>query len=335
VLMRLLRGAGVTGLGAMAEVGPGAVIRPLLSVRRSTIRDYLADLGAAFVEDSTNASLAHDRNRVRHHLIPLLERDYVSGLSERLGELAAEMRQVDNLLNALAERALRECRGHDGALDVVRFKALDAAVAAASMRRYVASVVGALAGFERSHIQALCALANEGPPNGRIALPGGWFGRRRYGKLFLVHGEKHNDVAPAFDVPLVLEGETVIEAAATIFRCHLVPRASLRMPRDTAQAVFDARNLNAGLSVRNFRPGDRIAPLGLGGTRKLKDVFIEHKVPKEERRRFPVVLLDGRVAWLPGLVRSSLALVTGETKQVVHLSATSGHCVEFKPRATV
>jgi tRNA(Ile)-lysidine synthase len=335
VLLRMLRGAGVTGLGAMAEAGPGAVIRPLLSVRRSAIRDYLAHIAAAFVDDSTNASLAHERNRVRHHLIPLLERDYAPGLTEHLGELSAEMRQVDDLLDGLAERALRKCRDHDGVLDVVSFKALHAAVAAAAMRRYVAAIVGGLAGFERSHILALCALAGEGPPNGRIALPGGWFARRRYGKLLLVNGEKHNNVAPTFDVPLALEGDTLIEAAGTIFRSRLVPRELVRMPHDTSQALFDSCRLKAGLSVRNFRPGDRIAPLGLGGTRKVKDVFIEHKLPTEQRRRFPVVLLDDRVAWLPGLVRSSLALVTRETKQVVHLSATSGHCVEFKPRATV
>jgi tRNA(Ile)-lysidine synthase len=335
VLMRLMRGAGVTGLGAMAQAGPCKVLRPLLRVRRRAVLNYLAEIRAAFVEDSTNAALKHDRNRVRHQLVPLLERDYAPGLTERLGELAGEMRQVDDLLETLVQRSLRECLDSDGALDVPRFQALHGAIAAALMRRYVASTVGDLAGFERSHIQALCALARTGPPNGRIVLPDGWLGRRRYGKLLLVRGQKHNDVAPAFDVPLALEGVTVVEGAGTTFHSELVPRVSLRMPHDPAQAVFDARGLNTGLSVRSFKPGDRIAPLGLSGSRKVKDVFIEHKLPTEQRRRFPIVLLDGRVAWLPGLVRSNLALVTSETKEVVQLWANSGRCVEFKPRATV
>jgi tRNA(Ile)-lysidine synthase len=71
------------------------------------------------------------------------------------------------------------------------------------------------------------------------------------------------------------------------------------------------------------------------GSRKVKDVFIEHKIPSDQRRRFPVVLLEGRVAWLPGLVRSNLALVTGQTTEVVRLTAASGRCLGFSPRDSV
>jgi tRNA(Ile)-lysidine synthase len=335
VMLRLLRGAGVTGLGAMAELGAGKIIRPLLQVRRSTIVDYLGAIGATFVQDSTNASLKHDRNRVRHRLMPLLEREYAPGLSGRLVELAAEMRQVDDLLGTLAQDSERECLNQDGSLNVVRFKRLHPAVAAALMRRYVALAVGNLLGFERSHFEALCGLAHGGPPNGRIVLPYGWLARRIYGKLLLLRSDKHNDVAPAFEVALAVEGVTVVESARTIFQSALLPRASASMPHDATEAVFDVRALRAGLVARNFNPGDRITPLGVAGSRKVKDVFIEHKIPGDQRRRFPVVLLEGRVAWLPGLVRSNLGLVTGQTREVVWLTAASERCLEFSPRASV
>ncbi len=324
VMLRLMRGAGVTGLGAMAESGAGKIIRPLLQVRRSAILQYLGAIGAAFVEDSTNASLKHDRNRMRHRLMPLLERDYAPGLVGRLVELAAEMREVDDLLGTLAQDSVGECLNQDGSLDVDRFKRLHPAVASALMRRYVADVAGNLLGFERSHIEALCALARGGPPNGRIVLPYGWLARRRYGKLLVLRAEKHNDVAAAFEVVLAVEGVTVVASARTIFQSALVPRALAPMPHDATEALFDARSLGAGLIARNFNPGDRITPLGVAGSRKVKDVFIERKIPSDQRRRFPVVLLEGRVAWLPGLVRSNLALVTAETTEVVRLTATSG-----------
>jgi tRNA(Ile)-lysidine synthase len=335
VMLRLLRGAGVTGLGAMAETGPGKIIRPLLGVRRAAILEYLSAIGAAFVEDSTNASLMYDRNRVRHRLMPLLERDYAPGLTGRLVELAAEMRDVDDLLGRLAQDSMRECLNGDGSLDIAAFKRLHPAVAAALMRRYVTSGAGNLLGFERSHIEAMCKLAREGPPNGRIVLPGGWLMRRRYGKMLLVRSEKRHDAAPAFEIPLAVQGVTVVEAAGTTFESALIPRARILMPHDATEAVFDARRLGAGLWVRNFKPGDRIAPFGMSGSRKVKDVFIEHKIPTELRQRFPVVLLEDRVAWLPGLVRSNLAPVTAETTEIVRLSATSGHCLEFNRRASV
>jgi tRNA(Ile)-lysidine synthase len=128
---------------------------------------------------------------------------------------------------------------------------------------------------------------------------------------------------------------TVVEPAQAVFHFALVSRAAAWMPRDTTEAVFDATEIGAGLWVRNFRPGDRIVPLGMSGSRKVKDVFIQHKIPTEDRKRFPVVSLEGRVAWLPGLVRSNLAMVTSDTTKIVRLSVTSGRCLELNPRATV
>jgi tRNA(Ile)-lysidine synthase len=335
VMMRLLRGAGVTGLGAMAEVSAGDVIRPLLEVRRSAILAYLDEIGARFVEDSTNASLKYDRNRVRHRLMPLLEREFAPGLSGRLVELAAEMRQVDDMLRGRAEDAYAACRESGGALNLDRFTCLHPALAAATMRRYLAAAVGNLMGFERSHIESLLRLCLKGPPNGRIVLPDGWLARRRYGKLCLVKGEKSSEGAVAFEVPLAVEGMTVVHEAQVVFESELMPRARAPMPQDAFEAVFDARRISAGLSVRNFNRGDRIAPLGVPGSRKVKDVFIDNKIPPQQRGRFPVVSLEGRVAWLPGLVRSNVALVTEHTAQVVRLSVKSEHCAEFKPRASV
>jgi tRNA(Ile)-lysidine synthase len=327
VMLRLLRGAGIDGLGAMAESGPGKIIRPLLAVRRSEVLRYLDQAGAVFVEDSTNASLEHDRNRVRHRLVPLLEGEYAPGLTERLAGLAAEMREVDDLLRSLAEPALRHCLKEDGSLELVAFRQLHPAVASVLMRIYVASKVGSLEGFGRAHIDSLLALAHGGRPNGRVRLPGLWLATRRYGKLVLVRGQQDQDVAPAFEAPLTLDGVTVVEAAEIAFQSRVIPRARLRMPRNANAAVFDAHALGNGLSIRNFRPGDRISPFGVPGSRKVKDVFIDRKIPTEQRRRFPLVLVDGSVAWMPGLVRSKLALVTDETTEVVQLAVASRRCL--------
>ena len=327
VMLRLLRGAGVAGLGAMAEAGPGRIIRPLLGVRRSTILSYLAGIGAAFVEDSTNAALRHDRNRLRHRLLPVLERDYAPGLTERMVGLAREMREVHDLLATLAQAALRDCLNDDGSLDLAGFNRLHPAVAAIAMRHFVALSAGSLEHFARLHVESLCALARGARPNGRLRLPGGWIAKRCYGRLVLVRGEQVSEVAPPFELPLTPGGVTVVEAAQTAFQSCLIDRAHLRMPRDATRAVFDARALAGGFTVRNFRPGDRVTPLGMAGSRKVKDVFIDWKIPLEQRRRFPLVLLDGAVAWIPGLVRSNLAPVTAETTEAVQLSFASRHCL--------
>jgi tRNA(Ile)-lysidine synthase len=335
VMLRLLRGAGVTGLGAMAEVSAGGVLRPLLKVRRSAILAYLAEIRADFVEDSTNASLKYDRNRVRHRLLPLLEQEFAPGLTGRLVDLAAEMRQVDALLRALAEQALADCRGRDASLNLARLRSLDPAVAGATLRHYLAATIGDLMGLERSHIESLLRLCLKGPPNGRMVLPDGWLARRQYGRLCVVRDEKIGTSAVSFEVPLAVQGVTAVPEAHVVFQSELMPRAHAPMPEDAFAAVFDAERVGAGLRVRNFNRGDRIAPLGVSGSRKVKDVFIDNKIPPLHRLSFPVVSLEGRVAWLPGLVRSNLALVTGQTAAVLRLSVKSEHCVEFDPRASV
>ncbi len=98
VLMRMLRGAGAAGLAAMAERGPGRIIRPMLAVTRDEVDAYLEGIGEESVNDSSNQSAAILRNRIRAELMPMLERNYAPGLRGRLAGLAAEMRALDDFV---------------------------------------------------------------------------------------------------------------------------------------------------------------------------------------------------------------------------------------------
>ncbi len=96
------------------------------------------------------------------------------------------------------------------------------------------------------------------------------------------------------------------------------------MPATRYEALFDADRIGGGLVARSFVRGDRIRPLGMEGTRKVKDVFIDHKIPRARRTGFPLVVADGEVAWMPGLVRGRAAIVTEQTTRVLRLTATPG-----------
>ena len=93
------------------------------------------------------------------------------------------------------------------------------------------------------------------------------------------------------------------------------------MPLGLDVACFDADLTAAGLVVRNFARGDRVSPFGMKGSRKLHDIFVDRKVPRPRRPTFPVVTLREEIAWLPGMVRGRVALVTGETVRVLRLQA--------------
>jgi tRNA(Ile)-lysidine synthetase-like protein len=107
LLLRLIRGTGMTGLTAMAELGPGRLVRPLLGLNRATLLAYLTAIGADYVVDSSNLEMSTLRNRVRHRLLPALEREYVPGITRRLAELASEMRDVNSFIQGEASRLLQ------------------------------------------------------------------------------------------------------------------------------------------------------------------------------------------------------------------------------------
>ncbi|MGH7814890.1 MAG: tRNA lysidine(34) synthetase TilS [Candidatus Binataceae bacterium] len=322
VMIRLMRGAGAAGMGAMAPVGPGRIIRPLLELSRAEIIAYLRARRIGFVEDSSNRSPAILRNRVRAELLPMLERDYAPGLSRRLVELAGEMRSLGDLAASAAAREIAAMRHADGALDVSRLAALHPAVQAAAIRLFIAERIGGLRGIERAHIEAIRKLVESGGPSAEVSLPRGWRAVRRYNLLHIAGANRSR--ARGFCVPIRLDGTTPVEAAGFAFRASTHRAGTIAMPADLSSAVFDAAKIvDREFVARNFVPGDRVSPLGMRGRRKMKDIFVDRKLERARRGSFPLVAIGAEIAWAPGLVRSRHALVTGRTERVVRLDAVA------------
>lgn len=336
VMLRLLRGAGAAGLGAMAETTTLAsagvtILRPMLGVERREILRYLDSIGARFVADSSNAHRGFLRNRVRGELLPALERDYAPGLRRRLAALAAEMRDLEDHVARAArielDARLRETApgGPLDLLDLNGFAGLQPALAAALMREFLAARIGNLRHLTRRHIDCLRRLCMGESPGAALDLPGGWRAERRYAALAIEHAEagarRPVVSADGFSVPLAREGVTKVARASYVFRSSVTPADAAPLPLGLDEACFDADLAGAGLVVRNFTPGDRVSPVGMAGSRKLQDIFVDRKLARPRRRTFPVVTLEGRIAWLPGMVRGRVALVTEETIRVLRLQA--------------
>ncbi|HVN27049.1 MAG TPA: tRNA lysidine(34) synthetase TilS, partial [Candidatus Binataceae bacterium] len=178
LLMRLLRGSGIAGLGVMAERGPGRIIRPMLSLSRQDIRAFTSERQLEFVEDSSNASRSILRNRIRHELMPMLEREYAPGIVHRLSGLAAEMRDLDALVATLAARDLESISVAENAIDLSRYLQLEPAMQRGVARELIRQATGSLRRVSREHIESVRRLAAEGGPNAFVQLPGRWRVRR-------------------------------------------------------------------------------------------------------------------------------------------------------------
>src|SRR5208282_488566 len=260
VLMRLMRGAGAAGMAAMAERGPGRLIRPMLSISRADIRGYLDARGIPFVDDSTNSSSDILRNRIRAELIPMLEREYAPGLGGRLVEVAAEMRSLDELVAAIAARELDAMRRRGGALDVSGFSGVNRAVQPVAIRLFIAERMGSIRRISRAHIDVVRQLILEGGPSDSIDLPGGWRAEREYNFFRLVHSRAERGkagTAAGFSVTIARDGITIVEEAGFKFEASTNPAAvgtaaDASMPESLSVAMFDAARIaDAGLVARN------------------------------------------------------------------------------------
>ena len=310
VMLRLLRGAGRRGLGGIRPVR-GALFRPLLGVTRADVRRFLAERGLPFAVDRTNADLALARNRVRRLVLPFLAAEFNPRLTASLAALAARLRDEEDFLAAAA--AARGASVADGD----RLRATVAAEPPALARRIVRTWLerpGARSPTA-SHVERVLGLATRGG-RGTVAIAGparvvreGEYLVRRPGRA----AEPHAFAAP------IAPGDTIVDPAGR-WRLSL-SAARARRPgeeraADARHALFDADALPGSLVVRSPAPGDRLRITGVG-TRKLHDVLIDAKVPREARAATAVLAAGGEVLWAAGLARGACAALGARTTRVV------------------
>jgi tRNA(Ile)-lysidine synthase len=296
IFMRALRDSGARGLAAL-HAGAG-IVRPLLSFTRAELESYAAECKLAWIDDPSNASLAHARNRARLELLPALERAR-PGLTKTLlsvSNRAWTLRQdVDRWIDANVVARVGAEHGASqlaGALEVARSSL--ASYDADQLRVLwpaLASRVGLA--LDRRGTERLAAFSITCRPGARIQLSGR-FEAVRLGETLVVR--RANGGA--------IHGSRAMTATLSI--------GGWRFRRVTGEASAQPENLWSALlptgsrvTVRGWRAGDRMVPHGASIERRLKGLFRDAGVDAVRRRAWPVVLVDERIEWVPGVRRSS------------------------------
>ncbi len=328
VLLRLLRGAGVEGLAAMAPARPlgeaasVTVIRPLLEIPREEVLAYCARRRLRPCRDQSNEDLAYWRNRVRHLVLPLLEREFAPNAREILARTASIFQDEAALLALDTEQAMAAAVVEAGRHQVTLDRTVLAGQPRARARRVVRRALG-LPGVHLGyvHVEAVLELALGGAEGAAVHLPGGLAAACRPPGLLTVACRQA--LEPALEatwqgeVALRVPGDTAVPELGVRFRTRWLDGEEARqlaladLPPGTA--VCDARALEFPLTVRTRREGDRFRPLGMKGTRKLKDFLMGVRVPRERRDRVPLVVSGGQILWVAGYRLDDRFRVTADT----------------------
>lgn len=332
VLMRILRGTGTRGLAGISPwQRQKALIRPFLSATRKEIEEHLGSLEQRWREDSSNQDVRHARNKVRHELLLLLEREYNPAIRQTLADLAEVARADEEYwqteLTGLMARLVRSGKpsrsGRSNrqqttlALDLATLQALPLAVQRRLLRGMGEQFGVAL---EFKHIQELLLFADQASSSKTLELPRGLMARRSLRELQITN-EAESDAVPEYCYSLRVPGETAVpELGITIRTQALIVRGDEDLSRYNFQLLNRAA-LAPELTIRNWRAGDRFFPAHTRSPKKVKELLQSGRLGRELspalRKSWPVIESGGELVWMRGYpVPEAFAARSGEAVSI-------------------
>lgn len=315
LLLRLRSGSGIFGLAGIQE-RRGAIWRPALHLSRAELHSVLAGSGLAPIEDPANHDLDRARNRIRHRLLPHLRK-----LDPTIDEALAHLAETAAAARQALTRRLTELYDLRATADGAELSATALARHPPLLSRFALGLLEQRAGFVvsssgRARREMLRQILESAA--GEVEAAGGRRLRRLAGdRLALASvdsgagGRKTN--RPPFSYFVTAPGEVAVPEAGGRFRLTRSAVEPWMRRGEAGRAAIVLPEPPPELEVRNRRPGDRLRPLGAPGMRALKALLIDRKVPRAERDRIPLLVLAGRVVWVPGVTIDHGCRLRGES----------------------
>lgn len=337
VLMHLLRGSGLTGLTGMKikrREKNVELIRPFLRIYKTDLVSVCEQEGLAYAVDSSNLSNEYRRNAIRLDVLPFLGQ-YNGQIRQSLVQLAEIAGGEDDFMELAADHAYRNMVRHkNGRLyfEAPSFLALHVAL----QRRLIKLILNYLsAGSEITDFHKIELIREPIVQNKSttwsLDIGGGLACIREYDMIWFMHRPQEQSKSYTYELQTAVPELFIPEIGKKM-------KMKVQSPNDSyfsnaagtcAEAVFDAGQLKYPLTIRSRLPGDTMKVMGLNGSKKVKDIFIDAKIPPSARSRIPV-LVDGsgNIIWIPGVRRSAHAAVGAQTVSVLHMRLEDAEAVE-------
>ena len=323
MLMNMSRGtstAGLSGIPVCRPYSTGSIIRPFLCVTKEDILNYCKENEIRYRIDPSNDDVKYTRNRFRQKILPFLKEEN-QNVHERFQSLSETLFEDESYMKRQAEAELEEATlkkcDNQMTLSVPRF--LQGAIPL--QRRGIHLILNYLYSSNQenimsNHIKDCLLLINSKNPSGTLDLPGGLTVRRIYEKCTFTFGMEEENSAYKYSL---YSGETYHLPVGMLKYQMESGMKSYQKGKD--YLVLASSQVKLPLNVRTRVNGDRIRPVGLQGSRKIKDVFIDAKVPKHLRDIWPIVTdSTGEIIWIPGVKHAELPPASDQEKDWIFLS---------------
>jgi tRNA(Ile)-lysidine synthase len=317
ILYRLTTSPGRRALLGMS-VRSGRLIRPLLEVTRAQTRGYCEARGLSWRDDETNLDRSLARNLLRLEVLPAL-RTVHPAADRNVLATADQLREEAEVLEAAVDEAIEQAGagGHPPAVEWTRLRELAPALRRLVLRRLAEEAAAGPLPIRAERVAEIERLA-VGGGSASLDLGDGVRVVSEYGLLRFQRPTDDREPEPA---RLAVPGRCRFGNWELTCEVEADGKAAAQASGPPDEAVLDAGMLAAELTVRSWRAGDRMQPLGLGGTKTLQDLFTDGKVPRSLRHSLPVVESEGEIAWVAGVAVSERFRITSETTAAARLRA--------------
>lgn len=315
VLFHLARGSGLKGMSGIPPVR-GNIIRPLLSVSRCEIEEYLRKENQPYRTDKTNFSDIYARNRIRHEVLPVLESVNAKAVVH-IGQTAGEMAEAAAYIEEETKKAAAHCvkKEPDGRGFLVKereFIEYPAFLQGQILYHVLSGAAGSKRDIAREHIKQISGLMQK--QVGRsICLPYGCTARRVYEGIFIAYEE-------------IDKKQSFIKKNEEDFAFHIFENdfQMVEIPKNQYTKWFDYDKIENGLQIRTRQEGDFFWLDEKGRKKKLKSYFIDEKIPREEREQISLLADGSHILWIVGYRISAYYKVTKKTRRILEVQYHGG-----------
>lgn len=318
VLQRIIRGTGIDGLSAMSFRN-GNIIRPMLNVPKSEVLKYLNENEYDYCVDETNLHDIYGRNKIRLNLIPYLEKNFNPNIQESLYRMSEIMERdkkiIENYVEPKFHAILKEKDENRVILDVGKLRNLEPEEMGRILRRGVQELKGTMLNIEMKHIDYAVNFIMTGTTGKKINLSDGFTIEISYDNLII---NKIVEKVPSFQYNIVLNNPLYIpEVGKTIF-LRVLDASEFNIEDSSVSIDYDL--IKGTLVVRNRRIGDSMIPCGMTGRKKIKDIFIDLKIPADERDKKLILADDENILWLEDFRIHDSFKVSSSTNKILNIN---------------
>jgi tRNA(Ile)-lysidine synthase len=340
-LMRLLRGAGGTGLSGIPPKR-GRIIRPLIEIKREEIEKFLKEKRQSYRIDSSNLLPNYFRNKIRLSLLPQIKKSFSPKIVDILNRASNIISLQQQYIEKKCEEILRLiCKSRKSAigrsasggkekivLDLKRFVDYDICLKRGMIRLCVRELVGdrfaplttGSTDLSFDSIERILDLIQTKKSGRKVKLSGNMWAEVT-GENLAIYKERKRQ----YNYPISLPGEKNLRSLGMRIKSEIVPRSSLheKMKSRSETVVFlDWEKLKGPFNLRSRKQKDKFKPLGMQGTKSIADFLIDRKVPRYERDEVMLLTTQKKIAWIVGHRISDEFKVTDKTKKVLKMEVT-------------